>query len=341
MRHGPQDPGRCHYAKIVVLIVGTAAAIVCVIIGMCLLVQSLSSERALKLAACSDAITEWNDVGREQFNTLADAAVSVDNVVHPLQLVLGNSGDIDPLNELLSRKELPTYIATKYVLSGSDVIRQISWGDTKNVSVSLQYLLHPRGKDIQKMTIPPVPLLQVRVHPLTNAKACKFMVKGSWVQGKCESYHEAVVICAAVQQDQGQWVVENGCGGTSYGTNAAMANAPGTGPGYVIGYVRYKQVPGKLLLLGAGLPPEGAVDIADITIELRSTADPYISIERMTKGKLAFGDTEGNLNIAGGSFIVLGLCFLLPCCLWLIFWKASKLKAIETRSYDGDFDGDL
>lgn len=341
MRNRPKDPGLCYYVAVLSVIVGTVAAIICLIVGVCLLIQSMGSERGLKLAACSDAIIDWNDVGREQFNTLQDVSVSVDNKVHPLQLVLGNSADVDPMKEELSRKELATYIATKYMVSGRDAIRQISWNDTKNVFISLEYLLHPRGKATQKITIPPVSLIQVRVHKLTNAKACRFMIKGSWVQNRCESYHRATTVCAAVQQNaQRQWVLESGCGGTSFGTPAATS-------GYAMDYVRYEQVPGKELRLGAGLPPEGVVNTAGIKIELRSAADPYIKLERITKGKLAFGATTGKLNLVGGSLVVLGLCLMLPCCVWLVSWRATKMKTSgEGRYYaddlmDEDFDGDL
>lgn len=318
-------PERCS-GQVFVVIVGTVVSVISFIIGTDKLVESLGGDRALKLAICSDAITDWNWVGRERFNTLEDASVSAENsmVNTVLQKVVGSSTDIDPLKEEPAAEELSPYIAAKYVVSGRTVIPQISWGNPQNASVSIKYLLHPKGRAVQQLTIPTVALLQVRVHKLPNAKTCKHMFRGSWVDSKkrCESYHRATAVCAAVEENsQGQWVVESGCGaGTAY--------------------VQYEQVPGKSELSkgrGLGGPPEGLVNTAAISIILRSSADPYLQLERRTKGKLEFGATQERLQFVGGSLVVIAVCLMVPCCVCLLMWRASQLKSPEAW-YSEDYD---
>lgn len=210
----------------------------------------------------------------------------------------------------------------------------MEWGNAENASLKVSFkTLFAEKPTPTVLDLPnPIRLWKKAHHEHVNRKSCRYMVAGVWNnnRGICESFYRLSKLCVALKRgDIGQGWILVGCQDEVFAKYVKVSG---------------KKKPAVQAGFDNSSPPEGAIDLSEVPIEFRSAEDPFIVLQRVTGGKLYFGQSEGEMRLKGVLLLLVGLFLSLPCCYYS--WRGTIRSYVMPgdasdggdREYDDLFD---
>lgn len=345
---GGRDTGTEPSAPALVTMGAISIGLVCG--GIWYLLSSAEGSRELKEAEYSQSVHRWEHTRRDFVGLKITASTAYHSVV------LKADTSPDQLHDSENSVQLPNYEPLTYLVKGvpSGFVPETDFGSLTAVQKSdSTFRGAPHAGTLGQEWGPSIFLalkfedssgfgggiLETQAYPILRALIrhaptpapelkCQRELQGRYKAGKCWVYSKLVGICVQVHKDptSKRWSFRPSAPGQNgtYGCDFKFGEwvAP-----------RYERVPGP--------KAHGLVGFDNLTIQVRSSDDPYLLAVNLTDGQLDFGMTSQDDRAVGLVMLALGLIIACPPCFTMYkSYRRDSSSARELNYRTQDDDGD-
>jgi len=298
-------------------------ALICLSSAATLIGDALFGTREGKVHEYEQTISNWTMYRAELLRSNFSVRVRINDHLRPTVAVLpkDESEETAALTEDdQGASDLPDYVPIRFWLDSNPhkLLPTLNYTMSPDENAIFEFSASYRPKaDGETVTTVlstlSIPLWTKKVVPGATpvpARKCPDQQHGTWVRNRCEIYRRLSAMCVLVDLDEetGQYHLQpqRNKDSNSYGcerSSSSMSDNVRWNPAtYSLVRVTASEKAGVVSYVF----PETTLD--DVSITVRSTHDPLIEAEKVTKGSLDFGMTAHNSIILGSVLFVLAIC---------------------------------